>query len=158
MEDRIQTLVDECKRQEESCLYTSTTFYEWLKRLYFYRQAFIVIEIVLGGISFYACPLLTQCAQWSWVSSFCGLLAGVLPAIFRALGFDQNLASISKSAVQFKILQDRFRQAHLITALADFEKFSLEFRILMERMDNERDVSPTPPERYFKKAKKKIDK
>ena len=54
------------------------------------------------------------------------------------------------------MLQDRFRQAWQITALGNFDFFQAEFNTLMDRMDTARDSSLTPPERFFKKAQKKI--
>lgn len=37
MDERTQNLVEECRRQEESSFYTSTSLYEWLKDLRFWR-------------------------------------------------------------------------------------------------------------------------
>lgn len=51
MDARTQNLIEECKRQEESCLYTSTTLFEWLKSMRRYRVLFVVAPIILGGIA-----------------------------------------------------------------------------------------------------------
>jgi len=63
---------------------------------------------------------------------------------------------IAQDAHEFKILQDRFRQAWRISALGPFTDFKKEFDDLMVRMDAARSASLTPPERFFKKARAKI--
>lgn len=67
-----------------------------------------------------------------------------------------NLEAIAKAAQQYKLLQDRFRQAASVTALGSFEDFKKAFDDLMDRMDAARSSSLTAPERFFKKAQKKI--
>lgn len=154
MEGRTQNLIDECKRREESCLYTSTTLFEWLKSMRWYRLFFVVIPIALGGIA--AWPLLKQQSGYEWLTGICALLAGLAPAIYKALNLDVSLDVIAKHAHQYKILQDRFRQAWRVTALSAAEDFEKEFCGLMERMDVARSSSLTPPERFFKRARTKI--
>jgi hypothetical protein len=51
MDSRIEKMVDECKRQEVSCLYTSTSLFEWLKEVRHWRTAFIVLPIIAGSIA-----------------------------------------------------------------------------------------------------------
>jgi hypothetical protein len=58
LDERTQHLIDECKRQEESCLYTSTTLFEWLKALRKWRIVFVVGPVVLGGLATW--PLLKE--------------------------------------------------------------------------------------------------
>ena len=68
-----------------------------------------------------------------------------------------SLDTIAEHAHQFKVLQDRFRQAWRVTALGDSDVFKTEFDKLMDRMDSIRASSLTAPERFFKKAQRKID-
>jgi hypothetical protein len=82
-----QALVEECKRQEESCLYTSTALFEWLKDLRRWRTALIVLPIIFAGIA--ASALLKH---WEWVTGIAALLAGMIPAIFKSLDLDKDLA------------------------------------------------------------------
>lgn len=154
MDERTQNLINECKRQEESCRYISTTLFEWLKSMRWYRVFFVVSPIVLGGIA--AWPIFKQQPGYEWLTGLCALLAGLAPAIQKALNLDVSLDVIAKYAHQYKILQDRFRQASSITALGTAEDFGKEFHELMERMDAARSSSLTPPERFFKKARDKI--
>lgn len=154
MDERTQNLIAECKRQEESCLYTSTTLFEWLKSLRWWRAVFVVLPIILGGIA--AWPMLANQADWQWLTGICALLAGIMPAVYKALDFDVNLTTLAKHASEFKSLQDRFRQAWQVTALGGFEPFKEEFDALMLRIDAARSNSLTAPERFFKKAQEKI--
>jgi hypothetical protein len=154
-DEQTQNTVEECKRQEESCLYTSTSLFEWLKSLRAWKAFFIVTPIILGGLSTW--PLLAHHDEYKWFTGVCALLAGFSPAIYKALDFDVSLKVVAQHAHEFKILQDRFRQAWRITSLAPFADFKKEFDGLMTRMDAARAASLTPPERFFKKAQKKIE-
>ena len=150
---RTQNIVDECKRQEESCLYTSTSLLEWLKRLRVWKALFIITPIILGGVATW--PLLAHHDEYKWFTGVCALLAGFSPALYKALDFDVSLKVIAQHAHEFKILQDRFRQAWRIAALGPFPEFKKEFDDLMLKMDDIRRASLTPPDRFFKKAQKK---
>ena len=154
MDERIENLIAECKRQEESCLYTSTAIFEWLKSLRCWRVIFVIAPIIFGGLATW--PLLSKQAGLEWVVGICALLAGLTPAVYKALDFDVSLDTLGKSAHEFKILQDRFRQAWRVSALGGFDDCKGMFDALMERMDTARAASLTPPERFFKKARKKI--
>ena len=155
MEPRTQNLIDECRRMEESCLYTSTTLFEWLKSLRRWKLFFVVIPIILGGLATW--PLFAKQDSYKWVTGICALLAGMAPAIYKALDFDVNLNGVAQHAQGSKGLQDRFRQAWRVTALGPFEDFKKEFDALMARKDAARTTSLAAPERFFLKAKAKID-
>ena len=154
MNPRTAALIKECKRQEESCLYTSTTFFIWLKFVRWANRIFIVIPIVLGSIATWS---ILQNESDKFITASCALLAGLFPAISNALGFKFSLEEIASLAADFKNLQDRFRQAAEIDAPANFEIFSRNFEGLMQKLEAARKKSATPPEWCFKRAKKKIE-
>ena len=154
MDARTQDLIEECKRQEESCLYTSATLFEWLKSMRRYRVLFVVAPIILGGIA--AWPIFKQQPGYEWLTGLCALLAGITPAIYKALNLDVSLDVIAKHAHQYKILQDRFRQAWRVSALGTQDEFVKEFQALMAGMDAARSASLMPPECFFKEARKEI--
>lgn len=156
MEERTQQLVAECKRQQESCEYTSTAIIEWLKCLRLLRLAFVVVPLVLGGLATW--PLLAQAKEYQWVTGLFALLAGLTPAVYKALNFDVSLEALGKSEHQFRILRDRFRQAWCVTALGPYEDFKAEFDKLMDRMDAAREGSVAVPDRFFNKGRKKIER
>jgi hypothetical protein len=154
MDESKQKLIDECRRQEDSCLYTSTALFEWVKALRVWRFIFIVGPIILGGVV--AWPFLQEQPRYQWGTAVCGLLAGIAPAIYKALDLDRSLPGIAKHANTFKILQDRFRQARHMASLGPPDEFAKEFNALMVRMDRSRSSSLIPPERFFRKARRKI--
>lgn len=77
-------------------------------------------------------------------------------AVYKALRLDISLDLTSKTANQYKALQDRFRQARTIFALGEFDKFNKEFQERMNQMDTLRSATTPPPERFFKKAQAKV--
>src|SRR5262249_5859 len=85
MDERTKNLIAECKRLEESCLYTSTTLFEWLKHLRIWKGAFVVAPITLGAVGTW--PILKQQTGYEWVTAGCALLAGIAPAVYKALDF-----------------------------------------------------------------------
>lgn len=151
MDTRTEALAAECKRQEDSGLYTSTTLYVWLRASRMYKRVFIVSPIVLGAIV--ASPLLED---YDVVRAILIMVASLFPAIFEALKLDVHLETIAKQAAIFKSLQDRFRVARTVTALGGYEQLRAEYEELMTRMDAAREISVTPPEWCFKAAQKKV--
>lgn len=156
MDARAEAIVAECKRQEESCLYTSTALFEWLKFLRYWKAIFVVSPIVLVGV---ATVLPTDADGWlrDAVVAICTVLAGMATAIYKALDLDVSLDLIAKQANQFKILQDRFRQAWRVTAhLDDPAEFQAALDTQMRELDALRSSSLPPPERFFKRAQIKV--
>ncbi|KVN88826.1 hypothetical protein [Burkholderia ubonensis] len=156
MDERTQQLIAECKRQQESCEYTCTGIIEWLKCLRLLRLAFVVVPIVLGGLATW--PLLAHVEEYQWVTGLFALLAGLTPAVYKALNLDVSLEALGKSEHQFRILRDRFRVAWCVTALGHYEDFKAEFDQLMDRMDSAREGSVAVPERFFNKGRAKIER
>ena len=148
-----EQLVKESRRQEESCLYTSTTLYVWLKRARWYNRAFIALPIIFGGISTLS---VLQDESYVWVTAIFALLAGIIPAVYEALDFKVNVDEISSLAAEFKNLQDRFRQAAEIESLKEEGCFNDHVEMLLQRLEIARGRSITPPEWCFKEARKKI--
>ena len=155
-DERTVNLVEECRRQEESCLYSSTTLYIWLRHARIIRNIFIVTPLILGAIATWSILDASTDPLFVWLTATSALLAGLFPAIFEALNLNTHVASIAKQAATFKSLQDRFRQLATVTSLGSYNIFHDEFREAMLRMDEVRATSITPPERYFKAAQKKI--
>ena len=153
--NRIQKIVEECRCQEANCLYTSTALYSWQIEVRYWRWAFIVIPIVCG--SFASAKIFIKDPTYDWPVAIAALVAGMFPAIFKALDLDMSLKTIGDSANRFKTLQDGFRQASLIGVTRQVDELEDEFKTLMQRMHDARASNPTVPERHFAKAQKKID-
>lgn len=156
--ERLKTFVAECRREEESCLYSSTTLYIWLRSVRRWRSTFIAAPIVLGGIGSWAVLKGTHDPTVTWFTAACSLLAGMFPAIFKALELDQQVADLSHQAAQFKNLQDRFRQTANFTTIDSLDDAEQKFEELMNQLEEIRSNSSTPPERFFRAAQSKIAK
>lgn len=153
---RVDELVKECRRQEESCAYTAVGLYIWQKRSRQWKTSFIVAPIILGGL---ASSQIISDMPWEWTSyaaAGLALLAGFFPAIYEALGMDMRVREIGTSATEFTNLRDRFRQMAAIHANSSFDEFKAAFEQLMDRMDAARSASPPLPEWCFKEAQKKL--
>lgn len=152
MNTKIERLVEECKRQEESCLYTSVSFFIWLRCVRWLNRAFIVAPIICGGLASW--KILQQ--ESVVLPAIFALGAGLLPAIYKAMDFTGSVKSIAMLAGEFKNLQDRFRQAGQVYALGDEDAFVKQFESLMRKLEDARKWSITPPEWCFKLAQRKI--
>lgn len=157
---RVDELVKECRRQEESCQYTAAGLYIWQKRAQVWKNVLIVAPIILGGMA--SSQLLrdgNSPATWTnYAAAGLALLAGFFPAIFEALGMDMRVREISTAAGEFTNLRDRFRLLGNIGADMTFEELSPAFEQLMDRMDAARKTSPPLPERFFERGRTKIEK
>ena len=154
IEQRRAAIIAECRRQEESCLYTSTTLYIWLRRVRLQKQIFVAAPIVIGGIAGIA---VLKEALPDWIMAGMAFLASLFPALADGLKIETSVDEITRLAADFKALQDRFRRAASITALSDVDAAEQTLAELMDRMDVARSGSVTPPEWAFQEARRKID-
>lgn len=154
--DPSTALAQECRRLEESCLYTSTSFFLWLRSRRRLKTAFIVAPLLLGSAASW--KLLTEVDLQSvrTLTSIFAFAAGVLPGIYSALKFDDQLQAAARAAAQFKNLQDRFRRLADVGSLKPFPQFEREVNAAVARLERARSGSLTPPEWFFTEARKKI--
>lgn len=154
IEDRRNAIISECQRQVESCLWTSTTLFIWLRWVRRQRQFFIAAPIIIGGIAG-----LSVLKAWApdWAIALLAFVASLFPALANALRFETRVEEIAKHASDFKSLQDRFRQVANITAPVDVEEAEIRLADLMDRLDAARAKSITTPEWAFARARKKIE-
>lgn len=157
MDDPKQALIQECRRQEETCLYTSTSLLIWLRRLRQWQIVSVAAPLILGGIAGWNMLGKVSSQEVQWFAGVCALLAGIVPAVFAAVKFDDRLALCKVLSAEFKNLQDRFRQLAITGGGKTFDQVETEFRPLMDRMDRARSHSFTAPEWTFKEAKEKIE-
>ncbi len=154
MASKALAIAKEARRQEESCLYTSTSLYLWLRRVRLQNTIFIVAPIVLGALAGFS---ILKDFFPDWVTATLTLLASLFPALANGLKIQTSIEEIAANAAAFKSLQDRFRQLAEITAPSDYERAQIELNELIDKMDIARANSITPPERYFNKAREKIE-
>lgn len=144
----------EAMRQSESCLWTSTSLYIWLRQVRRQRQFFIAAPIVLGALASFT---VLQDVVPAWVVATLSLGASLFPALSDGLNIQTSVNEIARLAAEFKALQDRFRRVANITVLGTAEEAEAALAELMDRMDVVRSASVTPPEKYFEKARLKIE-
>jgi hypothetical protein len=158
MASKNSELALECKRQSESCLYTSTSLFIWLRFLRITKAVFIVVPLVLGSIAGWQVLRETHAPWVKALTSIAAFLAGLLPTVYSALKFDDHLEQCKHLTAEFKNLRDSFRQAALVSALKPFAEFEKDFQPLMRRLEQARSISYTAPEWCFKKAQEKVHK
>ena len=157
MDERQHQLALECKRQHDSCLYTSTSLFIWLRTLRWIRGLFIVLPLIFSSIAGWKLLATSDRQGVKVIAAICAMLAGLLPAIYAGLKYDDQLGHSKQLAGEFKNLQDRFRQAALVSSYKPLEEFEAEFKKIRERMEAARSHSYTAPEWCFRMAQKKID-
>src|SRR4051794_36792530 len=80
----------ECKRQSESCLYTSTSLFIWLRVCRYTRTTFIVLGVVFGSLSTWSILTAAQFHGAKTLTAALSLLAGLLPAMYAAVKLDDH--------------------------------------------------------------------
>lgn len=149
-------LIRECEREEENALYTSTTFFIWLRCLMAAR-VLLWVGGAAGSIIAASHILRGDAGLRIWIAA--AALAGVLlPGIGRAMRLDAAIKNYGKSAGAFKILQGEFRRARLVWSHKPFLEFETEARKLFKAMNDARKPSLVPPECCFRLARWKIQK
>ena len=154
---RVDEIVKECRRQEESCKYTAAGLHIWRKDAQLWKTIFIVAPIILGGLASSQIIIELDGTGTNYLAAVLALLAGFFPAIFEALGMDMRVREIGAAAGEFTNLRDRFRQLGNIGADMEFEELNPLFEQLMDRLDATRNSSPPLPEKFFEAGRKKIE-
>lgn len=150
-------LAEECRRQEESCLYTAASLHIWQKRARIWKIVFVVTPIILGGIAGSQVIGILGESEGKIIALFCSLLAGFFPAIYAALDMGMQVNEIGQAASEFTNLRDRFRQLAIVKSRDDYDEFSSSFEIMIDRLDSVRKSAPVAPEWCFREAQKKVD-
>lgn len=156
MPSKTYELARECKRYSESCLYTSTSLFGWLKFLRVLKSVFVIVPLILGSLAGGKLLIGLNPEKSTILIALFSFVAGVMPAIYSALKYDENLETCKRAAGEFKNLQDRFRLAALVSSKKPFAEFEADVAPLLERYEKVRQDSITPPEWIFKRAQKKV--
>lgn len=154
VEARRIEIVKEALRQTETCLYTSTMIFIWLRDIRRHHQFFVAAPIILGTLATFTVLEETLPA---WIIAFLALFASLLPALADGLKIQTSVDEAARLGAEYKALQDRFRRLARITALRDVDNAEAALAELMDRMDVARSTSITPPQRYFEEARKQIE-
>ena len=81
----------------------------------------------------------------------------MLPIRIQGSGLRRQSCGSWKEPNELKTLQDRFRHARHVSSPGEFSDFKKEFDDLMSRRDAARNVSSIPPERFFKRARTRVE-
>lgn len=146
----------ECMRRSESCLYTSTSFFGWIRFLRWMKVLFAIVPLILGSLAGWNILVSSSINSIQYFTAISSFLAGLLPSVYLALKLDDHLESGKHLASEFKNLQDAYRQAALVSRHKPFEQFETEVNALNNRLEKARVESMTPPEIFFKIARWKI--
>lgn len=147
-------LIAECEREEENCLYTSTTFFMWLRMLKFIRACLWALGAI-GSIASASSILNNSQINPLLIAGLA--LAGVLmPGLVKALQFDAAIKDYAAAAASFKNLQGEFRRAARVWSNKPFVEFEADARRAIKAMNEARKPSLTPPEWCFRLAQKKV--
>lgn len=154
LEARRREIVKEALRQSESCLWTSTMVFTWLRQVRRQHKAITLAPIILTALAGAAFVKELVPAGAVAVIAF---LAALIPSIAEALDVQTHVDELKRVAAEYKALQDRFRRLARITALGDVDRAEEALGELMDRMDTVRSSSITPPQRYFDDARRQIE-
>ncbi len=157
-EDRLNevcaALVRECEREEENCLYTSTSFLIWVRCLRYVRAALWFCAAAASAVA--ASHILRGDPSYRILIAAAALGAVILPGIGRAVRIDAAIRDYAAAAAAFKNLQSEFRRAAQVWSLKPYPEFESEARKLFRLMNEARKPSLTPPEFCFRLARWKI--
>jgi len=150
------SLIKECGEQAGNSVYTSTTFYIYLRRLRFCQGALWVLAVLASTVA--ASSVVGDLGIPPVVVAGMTLAGVLLPGVIKALKLDDQIQAYSEQAGQFKNAEGALRRAADVWSNKDIEAFEQEARSALQLLDETRLKSLTPPEWVFKKAQKKVKK
>jgi hypothetical protein len=148
-----QELIDECNRQFENCRDTAVSFTIWLRTLRWTRTFCLVAPVIFGALATW--QVLT--GSFPILTAVLTFLTTVIPPAYKASGIEASIQDYQALAGEFTNLRDRFRQAALISSKKSFAEFEADTTPLIERLEKARSRTLTPPDWYFKLARRKIE-
>jgi hypothetical protein len=152
-----RALIAECRDEEGNCLYTSTTFFIWLRWIKFFRGVLWAIGAI-GSVIAASHILKGDADQYRIVIAGAALAGVVCPALIRTLRLDASILEYSSAAAKFKNLQAEFRRLSQIWSLKDYGEFERDAKKSFAALSEVRQGSLTPPEVCFLLARWKIKK
>lgn len=147
-------LVRECREQSRNTLYTSTSFFIWLRVLKAARAALWVLAAASGAAA--ASTVLTHRENMELVIAGLALLAVILPGATKALKLDEGIEAYAAKVGALKNAEGALRRAANVWSHKPFKEFEREARAALAQLDEARNGSLTPPEWCFKAAQRKV--
>lgn len=147
-------LVKECKEQSRNTLYTSTSFYIWLRWLKSFRAIMWVIAVVCASAA--ASTAIKEEEGLGVLVAGLALLGVILPAAIKALKLDDAILAYEETASKFKKAESDLGRAARVWSHKEYQEFESEARRAFGDLETARKPSLTPPEWCFRAAQKKI--
>lgn len=149
-----EKLKRECLEQSRNTLYTSTTFFIWLKYLRVIRGAIWFLAAVCGTAA--ASTVIADFAVPKLLTAGMTLAGVLLPAVIKALNLDETIDAYAEQAAHFKNVEGRLGRAGRVWSEKSEEEFEKEAREAFADLDKARLASLTPPDWCFRAAQKKV--
>lgn len=147
-------LVRECAEQARNTIYTSTTFYIWLKWLKGVRGVLWVLAAASGAGA--ASTALNNSDEHQLIVAALALLAVIIPGAIKALKLDDTISAYETAAAKFKNAEGELRRAANVWSHKPYAEFEAEARKALADLDGARDASLTPPNFCFRAAQRKV--
>ncbi len=147
-------LKKECQEQSNNTVYTSTSFYIWLRWLRIGRGLLWIVAVAASAIA--ASSILTDNEVPPLAIAALTLVGVLIPGIIKALNLDETIDAYSRQAGLFKNVEGALRRAAEVWSNKQFSDFEAEARAALTQLDDARRDSLTPPEWCFKRAQKKV--
>lgn len=144
----------ECSQQARNTVYTSTTFYIWLRWLKRIRGG-IWIAAVISSAAAASTAISKQPGLEAAVAGL-ALLGVILPGVIKALKLDETIAAYEKTAAAFKKVEGSLRRAAEVWSHKPYAEFESEARKALTDLEAAQHSSLTPPEWCFRAAQRKV--
>lgn len=149
-----EALTKQCADESRNTLYTSTSFYIYLRSLRRWRAGLWVGAGISSTIA--ASAVVAEFSLNPVLVAGLTLAGVILPGIVKAINLDGEIEAFEKQAAAFKKAEAHLDRAAKVWSKKSAEEFEKEARSAQELLDTARSVSLTPPEWAFKAAQKKI--
>lgn len=148
-------LIKECSEQARSTLYTSTSFFIWLRTLKRIRGILWTVAAIcsIATTSFILLGLLAECKT---ALAGISLIGAMLAGIIKAVKLDETITAYEQSAARLKNVEGALRRSAEVWSHKNSLDFEAEARSALKELDDARLPSLTPPEWCFRCARRKI--
>ena len=147
-------LILECTELSRNTLYTSTSFYIWLRWLKTFRASLWVLAVICASAA--ASTAISEKEGLEVVVAVLALLGVILPGAIKALKLDDTILEYETTAAKFKKAESDLRRAAKVWSHKEYDDFESEARLAFADLDKARERSLTPPEWCFRSAQKKV--
>lgn len=149
-------LVKECGEQSRGALYTSTSFFIWLRVLKIARAVFWLGAAASGAAAASISTMFSSHGSMNPIIAGLALLAVILPGAIKALHLDATIENYSAKAAELKNVEGALRRSADVWSNKPYEEFEREARAALAQLDRAREGSLTPPEWCFRAARRKV--